>query len=88
MVAVFAQQVHLAVVGKQPDLLVGQAPSSRNQVGTALQGPDDGLGPAPPVDAGMVPGQERLGNGPTPEVAWAGVLRVLEETGRKALVGR
>ena len=80
------EKLHLACLGQQRDLLVGQAPPAGHQVGSALEGPAQGLHPPPGLDGLVVPRPQHLGDHPPAEVGGPRVLRVLQEPPTEALV--
>ena len=70
----------------QSDLFGGQAAPVGDQVGSAPHGTNDGLGTAPPIHPTMVSRDQGVGHAPAPELRRSGVVGVLEQAGRKALI--
>src|SRR3954451_14995859 len=59
--------ITIAVLPEQSHLLVGEAAAALDQVGTALQGPHQGLGPPPAGHPGVVAAAQDFGDIPVPE---------------------
>src|SRR3984957_17009379 len=81
----------VAVPGQVPHVLVAQAAGAHQtfeQVGPPLRRAQERLGAPPGRHSGMVARAQHVGYLPLPEGGGAGVLGVLEQAGREALVGR
>jgi hypothetical protein len=83
---VIDEKLHLACLGQQGDLLVGQPSPARHQVRAALEGPAQGLHPSPDRHALVVTRPEHTGNRPAAELRRPRVLGVLQEPFSEALV--
>src|ERR1700694_4500555 len=86
IVAVIAEYLHLTVLHQQSHLVPGQPAPGLDEVRAPFQRADHGLDPAPPLHPTVVAGAEHLGHVPTPEGRRPGVLGILEQAVREALL--